>query len=268
MLDQLVESRTGRQGAELRKRLLIGCGLTIVAGAAVVLLGSLFSQTLAMGFDGIDAARLVLPMQVEQSEGPEAQDRSEDSSVTETQLPKATSERLASVDDVTLAVPEKVSSVPSNLVPGLGPVDPNAAPTGATGLARSSGGSPGSNDFAFGVPEENTKNSEKIEDPPKPPLPKPPLVKRPQFIGVVNGLARDLKTPPYPAAAKQMNIKGLVKVQVQIDEHGTVTNATVLEGHPLLRSVCVNAAGASRFSPTLLNNVPVPVRGIIVYNFK
>ena len=64
MLDQLVESRTGRQGAELRKRLLIGCGLTIVAGAAVVLLGSLFSQTLAMGFDGIDAARLVLPIRI------------------------------------------------------------------------------------------------------------------------------------------------------------------------------------------------------------
>lgn len=58
-----------------------------------------------------------------------------------------------------------------------------------------------------------------------------------------------------------------VTVQVLIDEEGNVTAAHAVDGHPLLRAVCVAAAGQARFSPTLLEGEPVKVTGVITYNF-
>lgn len=85
--------------------------------------------------------------------------------------------------------------------------------------------------------------------------------------GVLNGKATQLVKPPYPAAAKAVNASGAVNVQVTIDEEGNVISATVVSGHPLLRAASVEAAQASKFSPTLLSGQPVKVTGIIVYNF-
>jgi hypothetical protein len=56
-------------------------------------------------------------------------------------------------------------------------------------------------------------------------------------------------------------------VQVTIDEQGDIVSATAVSGHPLLRAAAVEAARASKFSPTLLSGQPVKVSGVIVYNF-
>lgn len=85
--------------------------------------------------------------------------------------------------------------------------------------------------------------------------------------GVVNGKAITLVRPPYPAAARAVNASGSVKVQVLIDYEGNVISAVAVSGHPLLYSVSVKAALASKFSPTFLQGQPVKVSGIIVYNF-
>ncbi len=85
--------------------------------------------------------------------------------------------------------------------------------------------------------------------------------------GIINGKARNLAVPAYPAAAKAVNAEGAVNVQVVIDEVGNVTSADAVSGHPLLRSAAVQAAWASKFSPTMLEGQPVRVTGIIVYNF-
>lgn len=86
--------------------------------------------------------------------------------------------------------------------------------------------------------------------------------------GVLNQSAISLPKPAYPPTAKAVGASGAVHVQVTIDEDGNVISATVISGHPLLRSVSADAALASKFKPTLLMGVPVKVSGIIVYNFQ
>jgi len=85
--------------------------------------------------------------------------------------------------------------------------------------------------------------------------------------GVLNSKATSLVKPEYPEAARAVKAGGAVNVQVTIDEEGNVISATAVSGHPLLRAASESAARASKFSPTLLQGVPVKVTGIIVYNF-
>jgi TonB family protein len=85
--------------------------------------------------------------------------------------------------------------------------------------------------------------------------------------GVVNSKATNLVKPEYPAAARAVNAEGAVNVQVTIDESGDVISAVATSGHPLLRDASVQAARASKFSPTLLSGQPVKVTGVVVYNF-
>ena len=85
--------------------------------------------------------------------------------------------------------------------------------------------------------------------------------------GVVNGKATSLPVPKYPAAALAVKASGTVKVQVTIDENGSVISASAISGHPLLRAASEQAARRATFSPTLLAGQPVKVTGIIAYNF-
>ena len=103
-----------------------------------------------------------------------------------------------------------------------------------------------------------------------PPTPEPtPVVQkiyRPSTI--LNSIAIYLPKPPYPPLARQVGAKGMVSVQVLIDETGKVLTAKAVSGHPLLVADSQRAAMQARFSPTTLNGVPVKVSGIITYNFK
>jgi TonB family protein len=85
--------------------------------------------------------------------------------------------------------------------------------------------------------------------------------------GVINGKALSLPRPAYPSEAKDARISGTVAVKVIIDETGKVTFACAISGHPLLQAASENAAMEARFSPTLLEGVPVKVTGIVTYNF-
>ena len=85
--------------------------------------------------------------------------------------------------------------------------------------------------------------------------------------GVLNGKAKSLAKPAYPAAARAVNAEGAVNVQITIDEEGNVSSATAVSGHPLLRQAAEAAALESKFSPTQLSGQPVRVTGIVVYNF-
>ncbi|MEQ1606500.1 MAG: TonB family protein [Pyrinomonadaceae bacterium] len=105
-------------------------------------------------------------------------------------------------------------------------------------------------------------------------------------VGVVNGKATSLPKPEYPDALRDAGVEGMVAVSVIIDEAGNVIEAraeivdqrthkaedgTVLEPvavDPQLRGAAENAALAAKFSPTILQGVPVQVKGKIVYNFS
>ncbi|CAN5561184.1 hypothetical protein BH10ACI1_BH10ACI1_10070 [soil metagenome] len=85
--------------------------------------------------------------------------------------------------------------------------------------------------------------------------------------GVVNGKAKYLAVPAYPASARSRYAKGVIPVRVTINEEGTVISAKAICGDGDLRAVSEEAARQSKFSPTLLSGQPVKVTGIILYNF-
>ncbi|MGD9562763.1 MAG: energy transducer TonB [Pyrinomonadaceae bacterium] len=85
--------------------------------------------------------------------------------------------------------------------------------------------------------------------------------------GVLNGKAISFPQPPYPPTARNVRAAGPVSVQVLIDVEGNVISANAVSGHPLLRSAAEVAARGAKFSPTLVDGVPVKVSGVITYNF-
>lgn len=84
---------------------------------------------------------------------------------------------------------------------------------------------------------------------------------------ILNGRALKLPSPEYPAAAKAVNAGGAVKIQVAVDEKGSVIIAKAISGHPLLRMAAEEAAMKAEFEPTLVNGKPAKIIGVIVYNF-
>lgn len=93
--------------------------------------------------------------------------------------------------------------------------------------------------------------------------------KKQHFVsfGVINGRARILVKPEYPATATFVNVRGTVNVSVLIDPRGCVDSAKTTSGHPFLRTASVRAALKSSFEPILLGGNPVWAYGVIVYNY-
>jgi len=56
--------------------------------------------------------------------------------------------------------------------------------------------------------------------------------------------------PVYPQLARRMNITGTVKVEVLIAPNGTVKEAKVVGGHPLLADAALQAVRKWRFEPS------------------
>ncbi len=73
--------------------------------------------------------------------------------------------------------------------------------------------------------------------------------------------------PDYPQTAKEINISGLVTVNVFIDEIGEVKEAKAQSGNSLLLASAVKAAYQTRFSPMLLGGASYKVKGVLMYKF-
>lgn len=85
--------------------------------------------------------------------------------------------------------------------------------------------------------------------------------------GVLNANALYLPKPKYPEQAKAEALRGVVNVQVVIDERGNVISAIAVTGYELLREQAVKAARKARFKKMLIDCKRRKYTGIIVYNF-
>lgn len=103
--------------------------------------------------------------------------------------------------------------------------------------------------------------------------------------GVLNGKATNLPKPDYPIHLKEQGIGGTVVVEVEIDEAGIVVSAAAVKPasapagsdavagaersgiDPALVEAAESAARAAQFAPTTLNQVPIRVKGTLVYRF-
>ncbi len=107
----------------------------------------------------------------------------------------------------------------------------------------------------------------------------PPILKdndfgSPEFyrIGNITGNIGEAKAvilakPTYSEEAKEAGAEGKVKVQIEIDEDGSVTSAKAVSGHQLLYEAAQNAALKSKFLTPKVNDQRVKTSGYLNYNF-
>lgn len=85
---------------------------------------------------------------------------------------------------------------------------------------------------------------------------------------IVHGGALRKVDPVYPANAREARITGVVTVEVNISEQGSVTSARAISGPPIFLNSAVSAARNWTFKPSTLGGVPVKTTTTIVFNFK
>ncbi len=74
--------------------------------------------------------------------------------------------------------------------------------------------------------------------------------------------------PVYPDLALRARIQGIVIIEATIGTTGLVENAVVLRSIPLLDRAALDAVRQWRFTPTLLNGVPVPIIITVTVQFS
>jgi len=75
--------------------------------------------------------------------------------------------------------------------------------------------------------------------------------------------AKNKVQPTFPELARKMNISGTVKIEVVVSPNGTVKDARVVGGHPVLAGAALDAAKKWRFEPA-----PAESTGIIDFKFE
>ena len=137
--------------------------------------------------------------------------------------------------------------------PPAGPVFPNVPPSGTGTIDPNLLGPPG----------------DTMPAPPSPPRPEP---KAPPSVFRIGQGIREPKRiagapPEYPVFARSARIQGVVILEAVINERGTIERVKVLKSEPLLDAAAIAAVKEWRYTPTLLNGVPVSVLMTITINF-
>lgn len=105
--------------------------------------------------------------------------------------------------------------------------------------------------------------------PPPPPVVKPtapPVPVRPG--GAIREPRKILDvTPVYPALARSGEVEGIVILEAVINVRGEVDRLRVLLSVPLLDAAAIDAVRRWRYTPTLLNGIPVPVLMTVTVRF-
>jgi len=85
------------------------------------------------------------------------------------------------------------------------------------------------------------------------------IIRRPQAIHQV--------APVYPPMAQAARVQGIVIIEATIGADGQIVNARVLRSVQLLDQAALDAVRQWRYTPTLLNGVPVPVIMTVTVSF-
>jgi len=69
--------------------------------------------------------------------------------------------------------------------------------------------------------------------------------------------------PVYPDLARKMNLTGTVKVEVVVAPNGSVKDAKVVGGHPVLANAALEAVKKWRFEPAAMES-----SGVVDFKFE
>jgi TonB family protein len=75
--------------------------------------------------------------------------------------------------------------------------------------------------------------------------------------------AKSKVQPAYPDLARKMNLTGTVKVAVVVAPNGTVKDAKVVGGHPVLATAALEAVRKWRFEPA-----SIETSGVVDFKFE
>ena len=106
---------------------------------------------------------------------------------------------------------------------------------------------------------------------PAPPQASPPKKAPAQDEAVLGGAAQkaiEAPAPAYPREARAAGIQGVVKLQVRISKEGSVMEATVLSGHPLLVPAALEAVKRYRYQPLTIEGKPYEVLTTVEVPFR
>ena len=271
MFGNLVESSSHKGDYARRSWFFLGT-LSVYALAFLAIgVGSIYAYNTHIENQNLELVALVTPVEAAQVQQPPKRilSRPAAGSSSSTKVVVRSTPVIATMDPQ--RIPEKAFvSSPRPELPGkmnytIGIPGPGDNILGNPGNRSGGNGSGGGGD-------DNSKEIEELVKTAPPPVmetkvSKPPATKLVKSMGVVNGMATNLPKPVFSAIAKAAGARGIVTVQVLIDEYGKVISARVLSGHPLLQKEAVQAAYQARFTPTLLSQQPVKVSGVITYNF-
>jgi protein TonB len=104
----------------------------------------------------------------------------------------------------------------------------------------------------------------------------PPVIPSPSVPDAPRRVGGDIREPRkihdvrplYPALARAARAQGLVIIEATIGKDGSVRDARVLRSQPLLDEAALAAVREWRYSPPLLNGVPVEVLMTVTVNFQ
>lgn len=87
-----------------------------------------------------------------------------------------------------------------------------------------------------------------------------------QAVAQDDGVGRKIKSkiyPTYPEIARRMSIAGKVKLAVVIAPNGTVKDAKVIGGHPILVNAAMDAVKKWKYEPG-----PAETSGTVEFTFE
>ncbi len=131
-------------------------------------------------------------------------------------------------------------------------------------------------DVPVGKQPEKTANGDRalriVNEPPKETTAaNPPAAQAktagPVEVGSLLDYATARTTPNYPAAARSMRASGVVKVEVVVDENGTVAEVKKADGHTLLQAAAKDANKKCKFRPIVRDGQAVRASGFVNFNF-
>lgn len=95
-----------------------------------------------------------------------------------------------------------------------------------------------------------------------------PATSGPINVGSLLDKATHKVNPSYPAFAKTAHVTGIVRVDIVIDENGSVVSAQSSTGPSVLRQAAIDASRRWKFRPTIKDGLPVSAVGFLNFNFS